>query len=171
MLNIISINWETRNQVYWKFYIKFYWFELFLFVSKRDMYKLVPCRPCSVSRSCFRGVSLVWFGRMVMAITKSHILRPWNKSETYRWEGQRVIHLRYLIFLVRLQWELKGNQHCCYYWTQTDICKIQTQFRPKKSWNSDQKNPEIQTNFDHFFKKFRPIRDSPKWFCYKVQLR
>ena len=42
--------------------------------------------------------------------------------------------------------------HCCLYCVQTDIGKIQTQFRPKKYWNSDQ----IQTDFDHFQQKFRP---------------
>ena len=47
MLNLISINWATRNQIHWKSYIKFYWFELFLFV-----YLIVPCRPYSASCSC-----------------------------------------------------------------------------------------------------------------------
>ena len=44
------------------------------------------------------------------------------------------------------------GMHCCHYCVQTDIGKIQTQFRPKKYWNSDQ----IQTDFDHFQQKFRP---------------
>ena len=36
-----------------------FWFELFLFESKWGMYKIVPCRPYSASRSCFTHTHII----------------------------------------------------------------------------------------------------------------
>ena len=49
-------------------------------------------------------------------------------------------------------------RHCCHYWTQTDIGKIQTRFRPKQYWNSD--------HFWPFSLKIQTYRDSLTWYFY-----